>query len=448
MAGIQKIQTSAACRLLRRCLPALCACLWVAGCTPPNTVSVKPNEGIQVEQTQLRESSLLDVGIVVFAGGEISQRQKQQQGITPEIRQAEARYISYHLRQTMQATGAWGAVNVLPAASEVADVIVSGEIIQSSGEALQLKVSAKDSSGARWFEKNYLVKVSRQDYTKLENAQDLQEIYQAMYNRIANDLYQYRQTIDDAQSGRIRNTSELKYAARLAPSIYQNYFSENEDGRISIVRLPALDDPSLLRVRKIREREYLLVDAINEHYGNFYDNVQDPYANWRKYYLLETLQKRKIEREAKLTKALGAAAVAGSVLLAVTNKKISRISPELLIAGVAVYKDGANAAEEAIIHRAAIIELSQSLQADVQPLVVEVDGETLELTGSLDEQYRQWRVLLEKIYQQDIGLPPESDDRALTAPAGDISDSQAIRVKEVLIASAFPYATVNAPPDH
>ena len=73
-------------------------------------------------------------------------------------------------------------------------------------------------------------------------------------------------------------------------------------------------------------------------------------------------------------------------------------------------KDGANAAEEAVIHKEAIVELSESLQADVEPLVVEVDGEALELTGTLDEQYLQWRTLLKDIYEEDIGLPTETDD--------------------------------------
>ena len=382
--------------------------LFLYGCSPANTINVKSNEAIEVEQTQLQESNLLDVGIIVFEGGEISKEQKEDHGITPEIREAEARYISYHLRETMQKTSGWGSVSVLPSQSEVADVIVNGEIIESTGEDLSLTITAKDSTGNRWFERTYRTEVTRRDYTDLEDKQNLHEIYQGMYNRIANDLYRYRKRINDEQLTTIRNTSELKYAAKLAPDIYQDYIADNKKGETSILRLPALDDPSLLRVRKIREREYLLVDTINEHYGNFYDNAQDPYANWRKYYLLETLQKRKIEREARLKKALGGAAVVGSVILAILGEGFS---PGMAVAGVALYTDGANAAEEATIHQAAIIELSQSLQADVQPLVVEVDGETLELTGTLDEQYTQWRVLLKDIYEEDIGLPSESDNK-------------------------------------
>lgn len=381
----------------------------MCGCTPANTIKVDSDEAIEVETTQLQESNLLDVGIVVLDGGEISEEQKQDDGITDEIRQAEARYISYHLRETMQKTSGWGSINVLPSESEIADVIVRGEIIESTGEELQLKISATDSTGALWFENTYLTKVTRKDYTLLEG--ELSEIYQGMYNRIANDIYKHRKKIDDKQLTTIRNTSELKYAANLAPDIYTGYITENAQGETTILRLPAIDDPSLLRVRKIREREFLLVDTINEHYGNYYDQVQDTYGNWRKYYLLETLQKRKVEREAKLKKTLGAAAVVGSILMAVLGEGGS---PALVVAGVALYKDGANAAEEAGIHKEAIVELSESLQADVEPLVVEVDGEALELTGTLDEQYQQWRTLLKDIYEEDIGLPNDTDDETFS----------------------------------
>ena len=414
MGRIQKIQKPEKswplARFLRVLLVALLG-LILYGCSSSNFIKVNSDEAIEVEQTQLQESNLLDVGVIVFEGGEISEEQKEDDGITPEIRGAEARYISYHLRETMQKTSGWGSISVLPSESEIADVIINGEIIESTGEELKIKVSAMDSTGTGWFERTYQTEVTRRDYTDLETDEDFQEIFQGMYNRIANDIYRYRKKINDKQLTTIRNTSELKYAAKLAPDIYKGYITENKQGEISILRLPAVDDPSLLRVRKIREREFLLVDTINEHYGDFYDNAQDPYANWRKYYLLETLQKRKIEREAMVKKVLGGAAVIGSVLLVLLGEGFS---PGMTAAGVAIYQDGANAAEEAIIHRAAIIELSQSLQADVQPLVVEVDGEALELTGTLDEQYTQWRVLLKEIYEEEIGLSYESGDEVIS----------------------------------
>lgn len=413
MDRVSKIQKSAKskCCTLRRLNYLLILLLVLSGCAPVGTIKVDAYEEIEIEQDQLQESNLLDVGVIVFKGGEISPEQEEDDGITPEIRQAEARYISYHLRETIQKTSGWGSVNVLPSESEIVDVIVNGEIIESTGEKLRLKIAVADSTGEPWFENTYKTKVTRKNYTQIEDENDLAEIYQGMYNRIANDINVYRKKIDEQQVTSIRNTSELKYAANLAPDIFQSYLTQNAEGKTTILRLPATDDPSLLRVLKIREREYLLVDTINEHYANYYEKVHVTYGNWRKYYLIETLEKRKVEREAKFKKTLGAAAVIGSIVMVVLGEGAS---PGLVVAGVALYADGANASEEAVIHKEAIVELSESLQTDVEPLVIEVDGEAQELTGTLDEQYLQWRALLKAIYQEEIGIPDEVDDEAFS----------------------------------
>ncbi|MFK8026479.1 MAG: hypothetical protein AB8C40_00290 [Gammaproteobacteria bacterium] len=385
--------------------------LFLSGCTPMGTIKVDADEEIEIEQAQLQERNLLDVGVIVFKAGEISAEQAEEEAISTEIRQAEARYISYHLRETLQKSSGWGAVNVLPSESEIADVIVEGEILESTGEKLRLKVAVSDSTGEPWFENSYQVRVTRRDYAEIDDENDYSEIYQGMYNRIANDINKHRKKLSEKQITSIRNTSELEYAANLAPEIYRDYLVQNEHGHSTVVRLPAKDDPSLLRVLKIRERENLLVDTINEHYANYYEEVHATYGNWRKYYLIESIEKRKVEREAKFKKLLGAAAILGSAVILV---KDGNISPSLVIAGVSLYADGANASEEAAIHKEAIVELSESLQADVEPLVIEVDGETTELTGTLDEQYLQWRALLQAIYKEEVGIPDATENKSFS----------------------------------
>jgi len=334
--------------------------------------------------------------------------------------------MSYHLSQTMQNTGAWGSVNVLPVESEVADISVFGEIVESNGEVLELKVVTLDSRGTQWFERHYRAQAEREDYSVAEEMQ--KEIFQAVYNRIASDIYDYQKQLTSKELSTIRDTSELKYAAKLAPAIYSSYIETNSEGETRINRLPAVDDPSIERVRSVREREYLLVNAINEHYGNYYERVEDPYASWRKFYLIETLQKRDVEREVKTKKAAGAGLIALAVVMAVLGGAVDPVSAG--VAGATIYRDGENAKQEAVIHRAAVIELSQSLQADVEPVVVELDGVTTELTGSLDEQYAQWRGLLEKIYEEEVGLPFDEDD--------DVAESFVPANKQENVEDFFP----------
>jgi len=46
-------------------------------------------------------------------------------------------------------------------------------------------------------------------------------------------------------------------------------------------------------------------------------------------------------------------------------------------------------------------ELSESFQNEVAPQVVDVEGRTLKLTGTAEEQYREWRELLHQMYLEN-----------------------------------------------
>ena len=59
-------------------------------------------------------------------------------------------------------------------------------------------------------------------------------------------------------------------------------------------------------------------------------------------------------------------------------------------------------------HSDSIEELGLSFSSEAKPLVVEIDGETIELVGSAEAQYEQWRQLISKIYASETGLPADS----------------------------------------
>ena len=64
---------------------------------------------------------------------------------------------------------------------------------------------------------------------------------------------------------------------------------------------------------------------------------------------------------------------------------------------------GMDKSAETAIYRDAIRELGTSFEGEVTPLVVEVDGETVELTGSAEAQYATWRRLLKDIHLTETG---------------------------------------------
>ena len=361
-----------------------------SGCAS-TTVKVENAEEIETETSQLQDSNLLDVGILLFDEGEITEKQKEKEGASEEVRQAESRYIAYHLKETMQRSNGWGAIRVLPEISYIADVVVAGTVLTSNGEEMIIKINVSDSTGEQWYEKTYKTYADDDTY---RNTRPGKDVYQYVYNRIANDIRKYRKKLETEQLVKIRNTSEIRYAAGLSPDPFADYISTNFDGQSTITRLPASDDPMLNRVRKVRDREFLFIDTINEHYSNFYVEMWEPYENWRKYYLIEAEQRRVVERRAKQTKFVAALIMIVGVMR----------GPGLFTTGALLYKNGIDISQEAEIHNDAIRELGESLSAEVNPLVVEIQGRTVELTGSIEEQYQKWRNLLREIYMNETGF--------------------------------------------
>jgi len=81
----------------------------------------------------------------------------------------------------------------------------------------------------------------------------------------------------------------------------------------------------------------------------------------------------------------------------------------MVLGGAAAIKSGMDKRSEASIHRESIEELGTSFSSETRPLVVEVEGETVKLTGSAEAQYEQWRVLMGQIYASETGLTGSID---------------------------------------
>ena len=375
-----------------------------SGCSTTG-VKVTDAEEIEAETTQLQESNLLDVGILLFKKGEITEKQIEKEGAHEDIRQAESRFMAYHLKETMQRSNGWGAIRVLPEKSYIADVVITGTILTSNGEEMILKINIMDSTGQEWYEKTYKTFADDESYLNTKPGKD---VYQYMYNRIANDVRKHRKNLTSENLTAIRNTSELRYAAGLSPDPFANYIDSGPNGLSTITRLPANDDPMLDRVRKVRDREFLFIDTINEHYSNFYGEMWEPYENWRKYYMIEAEQRRAVERRAKQTKFVAALIMVAGIMR----------GPGLFTTGALLYKNGMDISDEAEIHNEAIRELGDSLQAEVSPMVVEIEGRTVELTGSIEEQYQKWRELLREIYINETGFA--FDDNAVNTDSAQL----------------------------
>jgi len=120
---------------------------------------------------------------------------------------------------------------------------------------------------------------------------------------------------------------------------------------------------------------------------------------------------------------LGAAAVLASVFVpnqcAAGDYNCQRIESAARTAGViggtAAVLSGLKKYSDVKVHAQALKELSDTFKSEVAPQVVDVEGRTLRLTGSAEEQYREWRQLLQQLYLEETGVAQPAP--AAPAPA-------------------------------
>jgi hypothetical protein len=379
------------------------------------------NEIVTAEQTKLvvaeappDESMLLDIGVVEFRSGLDVENDPDESGVFGEIRDAEVRYLAYHLKATLQGAGHWGAVRVIPSRNAFTDITISGEIRKSDGEFVELEITVFDSAGNRWYREVYETQTGISSYS--ENRDKRQDPYQKVFNDIANDLQAYVQALPPKTVSDIRKVTELKFFADMSPTAYGEHLSFDDDGVASIVRLPADNDPSVARLRQIRERDRLVVDTLNEHYANFYYGIAIPYHSWRKTAREESVNYRQVKRSAMMQTLIGAVVLAGSLAYdanssSYSKRQMQRGMQNIGIAqGLDAMVTGITRRKEATMHREAIKELSESFGAEAAPMVVTVEGETRRLTGTAAAQYESWRLLLKQIYEAETGFVDNADD--------------------------------------
>ena len=262
-----------------RCATAVLLLAALTGCVSQTvrTVDMTPPKQFQGLQA---EDSLLDVGIAVLDANVPETFDEQiEQLVHPDLRRAEAQYIPYFAKNLLQSTGNWGAVRVVPRPTHAVDVTVTGKIVESDGERLVLEMTVTDARGVEWFTNTYQALASKYAYS--ETIPPDIDPFQANYKNLADDMLAYRESLGEETIREIRATAEMKFAREFAPDAFATHVQDLPDGNFELLRLPAPDDPMLERVRRVREREYLFIDTLDEYYANFQRNMYRPYHQWR-----------------------------------------------------------------------------------------------------------------------------------------------------------------------
>ena len=369
---------------------------------------------------------MLDVGVAVFDANIPNNYDDQiKENISPDVRRAEGNFIAFTLKTMLQSTGNWGAVRVVPRTTNAVDVMVHGSILNSDGARLQLEVTVIDSSGKLWFTRKYESLSSKYAYDAGVPAGI--DPFQSIYKQIADDMQVYRLTLTEADVTRIRTVGEMVFARDFAPDAFSSYVQSNKNGQITIKRLPAPDDPMLGRIRKVREREYLFVDTLDEYFAEYQRTMYKPYQSWRQATYEEAISYRQLEAQARARMIAGIAAVGAGVAGEFSdNPNVQAAGMIGIIGGAMTIKSAMDKSAEAKIHSEVLQELGTSAEAEITPHTIELENQTVRLTGTVDAQYTEVRKILRQIYYKELGLaspdaPPEvaneSSPEQPTAPA-------------------------------
>lgn len=370
-----------------------------------STTSVKSTQYVQIVQdtTPIAEELLMDVGVTVFDSGIDELDRDEEERVSPEIRNAEARYAPFLLAETLQRSGNWGVVRVLPNETSTMDIYLHGQILQSDGEGMVVKITARDSTGLIWYTKEYEEHISQFSYEATQRQAN--DPFQVIYNNIANDLLAWRKAnLTDTRIARIRTISELQFARNFTPEIFNEYLRVTNRGITEIVRLPADNDPSLERIRDIRQRDNLYVDTVQDYYANYARQMRVPYDSWREQSYHATMALDELEASARRRFVAGTLAIVGGIAAATSSNAGVRTGSLVGVgAGAYMIKSGFDKSAEAQIHIAALQELGESLESEVAPKMIDLDDRTVMLTGTVEEQYDQWRDILVEIYNAETG---------------------------------------------
>jgi hypothetical protein len=330
------------------------------------------------------------------------------QRIYPDLRRAEARYFPVVLRNTLEGSAQWGAVRVAPDSVQFVDLAISGRIIESTGKRLVLEISARDAAGRVWLEGDADI-----GSYKTDAALKARDPFQNVYSAIANDLLQARGRLGATELRELRQVSELRFAQDIAPDALGGYLRSDAGKKSAltrVARLPAQDDPVAQRVQRIRERDTAVIDTLDGYYAGFAEQMQQSYGDFRRTSYDEIDKEDRARASARARTILGAAAVAASIFAPSSCGSNATCNLEsaarygAAAGGVAAFLSGLKKYADAKTHAQAFGELARSFQSEVFSQVVDVEGRSLKLTGSAEEQYREWRRLLREYQAPDAAV--------------------------------------------
>jgi hypothetical protein len=313
-----------------------------------------------------RDVSHLNISVAIFDPGIPEDRSVHRDlEVFPRVRKIEALYLPFVLRNVLASQKEWGAIRVVPETDTAAELLINGRIVRSDGNLLEVMIRAVDASGRVWVERNFSGPANDQD----------------IYKDIAATLLGTRDALNEKALRNIVEISLLRYAQLLAPAAFDDYLEQVDDSSFAIKRLPASNDPMLVRIERLRGVEYVFTDAVDAKFRELSADVETVYELWREY----RRQFNRFQREESLR--------------ANTSKSDwPRDSYEALLERYEQYKWDRQAIEEQ--ENWAI-----GFENEMGPTITAIEERVAELEGWVEDRYAEWQRILAELFELETALP-------------------------------------------
>lgn len=326
-----------------------------------------------------RDVSKLNVAVAVFDPGipeDVSIHRDLD--VFPRIRKIEALFLPFVLRDTLAQTGEWGAVRVVPEPDQSAELLVTGRIVSSDGNMLELHVLATDASGRVWLDRSFTGVVTDDYAVSNDGTDDALEVtlsYQSLYDGITTGLLQVRDGLSSQDLERITEFSLLRYARRLAPVAFSDFMTELPDGSVQIDRLPAKNDPMMGRIELVRSTEYVITDAVDTKFRELRAEIATVYDAWREFRRKSVHYEREDARRARDTRDDGERGSYEAIKNSYDNYRYHRITEQ----------------EQ---DRLAVAFINEA-----GPTIESIESRVAELEAWVELKYAEWRRILEELFE-------------------------------------------------
>nr|WP_241664505.1 hypothetical protein [Ningiella ruwaisensis] len=396
--------------------------LLVGPSIPVNPISDSENEKL------MNAEVFLDVAVPIFdpgfpidsRSGEIDYEELDDEGIWPQLRRTEAKLFAVETKNALQSKKVFGSVSVVPDLSTPSDLFVIGTINHSDSEVVGLTITVADSSGEIWGTKDFAHEVSTNFFRDQRNQG--KNPYQPVFDQASDYVVSLLSELSEDEKQQIKNMSLMRYAQYYSPDAFARYIESDikrKNGqryyKFELTGMPDESDPMLQRIKELRAQELLFVDRLQNNYEEFEAEVEPSYQTWQE----ETLPEIQAARDAAIKRNASAALGIGlGILAAILAAKSSEKSRDAsrsgsgsggvgqgigaVVAGVgavAAINEAFKSNSAMKVHSAVIEEKGQAVDLSVGPTEMEFEDQTIELQGTAQEQYLQWKTHLRKIFE-------------------------------------------------